>query len=154
MSHLSWVQNSPNNFDLDPQPWPTILNIDLWPWPLKSLTLIHDLKLWPLWPWPLWPWTTISDTKLKTEIFTFLMLVTLTFYLWPWPSNSSEIWWSLICVPMFGSVGPMVQSAECKQTHTQTDGWTLPKILPLPLRQEAVMVDSTIKCYTGRKENP
>ncbi len=73
-----------------------------------------------LWPWPLrpWPWTTFSDTKLKTRIFTFLTLVTLTFDLWR--SNSSEIWWSFMCVPKFRSVGPTVQRAESKQTGTHT----------------------------------
>ena len=70
VSHLprvNGVQSSPNKFDLDLDP------CDLWPWPL-----------WP-WPWHswLWPWTTFSGTRLKTRIFTFLTLVTLTFDLWP-----------------------------------------------------------------------
>ena len=53
-------------------------------------------------------------------------LVTLTFALWPWPSNSSEISSRLIPVSNFVTLGQSVQSWECSQTdthtHRQTDG--------------------------------
>ncbi len=70
--------------------------------------------------------------------------MTLTFDLWPWPSNLYKIWWSLMSVSNFRSVGPSVQSAECKQTHRQTDTRTLPKILPLLLTREVIMALSIL----------
>ena len=101
----------------------TTLTLTLRLWPLTFVTL--TLTLVNL-TYDLWPWTTFSDTRLKTEFFTFLALVTLTFDLWPWPSNLSDIWWSLMCVPNFRSVGPMVWPWERRQkdgqTHTQTHG--------------------------------
>ena len=62
---------------------------------------------------------------------------------WPWPSNLSEIWWSIMCVANFRCIGPMVQPAERKQAHTKTQTHThrrtLPKILPLLLTREVKM---------------
>ena len=90
--------------DLDPRnlwSWPTTFALDpdtctLWPWPLINDNGPCNLWPWPLWPWPWpsWPWprTTFSDTRLKTRIFKFFTLVTLTFDLWPWPSTLFEIW--------------------------------------------------------------
>ncbi len=65
----------------------------------------------------------IQVTPSKSPKITFINMVTLTFDLWPWPSNSSEIWWSLLCVQNVSSIGRTVQPAELKQTqkHTQTD---------------------------------
>ena len=111
VSHLprvDGVQNSPNNFDLNP------------------VTLTYDLDLWPWWPWPWplrpWPWTIFSETRLKTGFFIFLTLVTLTFDLWPWPSNLSKIWLSSMRAPNFRSVGPTVQPCRAQtDTHTHTD---------------------------------
>ncbi len=94
VSHLlrtDGVQNSPTNFDINP----VTLTFDLNPCDLNPgpsfLKLGWKLEFLHFWPW------------------------------WPWPSNLSEIWWSLMCAPIFRSVGPTVQFAECKQTHTQTD---------------------------------
>ncbi len=78
MSHLpqvNGVQNFPNNFNLDT----TTLTFDFCDLDpdeldLRPLTLTYDLD-----PLDIDPWTTFSDTRLKTGIFTFLTLVTLTF---------------------------------------------------------------------------
>ncbi len=55
----------------------------------------------------------------------------------------------------FRSVGPTVQPAERKQTNTQThiqgDTWTLPKILPLPLKREVIKVNQT---YQNTQRSP
>ncbi len=48
-------------------------------------------------------------------------MATLTFDLWPWPSNSSEISSWSTRAPNFGLVCQTVQSWESWQTHTQTD---------------------------------
>ncbi len=103
VSHLvrvDGVKAPPNKFDLDPVA--LTYNLDIWPWP----------------QWP-WPWTHMTTFSLAENWnFNIFTLVTLTFDLLPWPSNSFEIWWSLICVPNFRAVGPTVQPAKCKQTHT------------------------------------
>ena len=88
------VQNSPNNFDLDP----VILTYYLWPWPatLTLVTLTLDHLFW---------------IRLKTGIFTFLTLVTLTFNL----GLQSSPWYD------FRSIGPAVQPVERNQTDKQTN---------------------------------
>ncbi len=60
------------------------------------------------------------NAQVKLPEITFFDLVTLTFDLWPWPSNSFEILSKYTAVPNIGSVGPMVQSWERRQTHTRT----------------------------------
>ncbi len=85
-----------------------IFDLDLRPWPLRPVTLTYDLDLFDH-DLDLGPPFLILGWKLE-----FL-------HLWPWPSNSSKIWWSLMCVPNFRSVGPAIQPAERKQTNTHTD---------------------------------
>ena len=134
--------------------WGTKLPKQLWPWP-------YDCDLWPLWPWhwPSWTWPTTFDLdprpwpltlvtltftldhlfwhKAENWIFfTFLTLVTLTFDLWPWPSNSSYIWWFLMCVPNFRSIGTTVWPWERRQMDRHTHRHMGPIILPLPLTWE------------------
>ncbi len=46
--------------------------------------------------------------------------------------------------PNFRSVGSRVQPVERKQTDRQTDGRTLPKILPLPLMREVNKLFPTV----------
>ncbi len=52
---------------------------------------------------------------------TFFNLVTLTFDLWPWHSNSSEIISRYIRHPNFESICPTVHTGESWQTHRHTD---------------------------------
>ncbi len=111
----------------------TTLTLTLPPLPLTFVTfmnLTYDLWLWPTtfvtltltsWPWPF----LILGWKLEFSHF----------WLWPWPPNLFEIWWWLMCVLNFGTVGPAVEPAEQstnrqrdRQTHTHR--WTVPKILP------------------------
>ncbi len=126
------------------------LTYGLWPWPLRYLTLTHDLSLWP---WPLRPLILTDDLNLylcdldldpcdldlgPSFLILGWKLGFLHFYLgdldlWPWPSNSSEIWWSLKFVPNCRFVGPTVQPVERKQTHWQTDAT---ESLPLTLTWE------------------
>ncbi len=82
---------------------------------------------------------TFPDTRLKTGIFTFLTLVTLTIYLWHWPSNLSQTCWSLMCVLKF-SIHRYNGSACRAQADGQTDRHiqTLLKILPLLLMREVL----------------
>ncbi len=59
----------------------------------------------------------------ETSEITFFNLVTLTFDLWPWPSNSFEILWRSMPPPNFGSLCQTFQLWERSQTgaHTHTD---------------------------------
>ncbi len=103
VSHLprvDGVQNSSNNFNLD----------------LRPLTLTCDLCVLDLDPHDLDP----HHLDLRPP---FLKLGWKLEFLhfWPWPSNSSEIWCSLMCALNFRSIGPMVQHAVCRQTDTQTN---------------------------------
>ena len=108
------------DLDLDPH------NLNIRLWPLRPLTLTYDPDLWPWplwpWPWPSWPWprTTFFILGWKLEFSHFLPW-------WPWPLTYDidlQTWLRydvpLMCVPSFRSVGPMVQPAQCKQTHTHT----------------------------------
>ncbi len=120
------------------------LTSDLWPWPMTFTLCDLYIDLWPM---------------ILNLIFMTLTLVTLTldhlfwysaenwyFYifdlgnleLWPWPSNSFKVWWSLMCALNSRSVGPTVQPSACKQMDTQTDRRMLLKILPLPLTWELI----------------
>ncbi len=56
----------------------------------------------------------------ETSEITFFNLATLTFDLWPWPSNSSEILSRSTPPPNFGSVCQTVQPWERSQTDTRT----------------------------------
>ena len=67
----------------------------------------------------------IGHTIEKVRKSRFFRMATLTFDLWPWPSNSSEILSRSIPTPNFRSVAQSVQPWECwltdRHTHTQTD---------------------------------
>ena len=56
----------------------------------------------------------------ETSKITFFNLATLTFDLWPWPLNLSEIISRSTPPPNFGSVCQMVQPWERSQTGTHT----------------------------------
>ncbi len=55
-----------------------------------------------------------------TSKITFCNLTTLTFDLWPWPSNSSEMLLRYTPTPNYRPVCQRVQTWECWQTNTQT----------------------------------
>ncbi len=59
----------------------------------------------------------------ETSEITFFNLVSLTFDLWPWPSNSSKILSSSMPPPNIGCVCQTVQPWERSQTDRHTD-WT------------------------------
>ena len=75
-------------------------------------------------------------------------LLNLTFYLWPWPSNSSERSSMPIPVPIFRSVCQFVCPWERWQTHRQTG----PILLPRPLMWEVnisaiiILIEPTTNC--------
>ena len=58
----------------------------------------------------------------ETQKIMFFLMATLTFDLWPWHSNLSEILSRWIPLPNFGSVHETVQAWERWQTDRQTDG--------------------------------
>ncbi len=62
----------------------------------------------------------------ETPKITFFNLATLTFDLWPWPSNSSEIYLRSIPILNYRSVRETVRSWERqltdRRTHTETHG--------------------------------
>ena len=60
----------------------------------------------------------------ETPNITFFILTTLTFDLWPWPSNSSEISSKSIPIVNFRSIQQTVWLGECRLTDRQTDGQT------------------------------
>ncbi len=78
-------------------------------------------------------WTVHSFSPLYASKITFFNLVTLTFDLWPWVSNSSEILSRYTPPPILVSVCQTVRLWECSQTGGQMDRRTVPKTLPRPL---------------------
>ena len=90
----------------------------------------HDAMSWRhdviLWRHDVIPWCHITSQchtmmqKLKTHHITIFDLVTLTFDLWPWPSNLSGILSRSIPVSNFVTVRQSVQPWECPETDRQT----------------------------------
>ncbi len=66
----------------------------------------------------------IGHTIGKSRKITFFKIATLTFDLWPWPSNLSEVLSKAMFLPNFRSVAQTVQSWERWQTDRQTDAHT------------------------------
>ena len=70
--------------------------------------------------------------------------------LWPRPSNSSEIWWSLMRASNFRSAGPTVQPVERKQTGRHTYRRKLQKRLPLSLTREVKIILECILFFKAK----
>ena len=62
--------------------------------------------------------------KMSENHVFFFKMASLTFDLWPWPSNLSEILSKAMFLPNFRSVSQTVQLWEHWQTHRQTDRHT------------------------------
>ncbi len=80
-------------------------------------------------------WLCVIQPSETLEI-TFFNLATLTFDLWPWPSNSFEILSRSMPPPNFGSVCQTVQPWERWLTDRQTDTHTGPILYPWSLTRE------------------
>ncbi len=74
---------------------------------------------------------------------TFFNMATLTFDLWPWPSNSSKIFSRSMSLPIFGSVCQTIQPWERWITDRQTDTHTGPILYPRPLTREGITLVQT-----------
>ncbi len=91
-----------------------------------DVTWRHDVMLWcHMTSGVMTNWLCVIHPSETSEI-TFFNLATLTFDLWPWPSNSSEILSRSMPPPNFGSVCQTVQPLERwmtdRRTHGHTDG--------------------------------
>ncbi len=107
----------------------------VWRWDVMVTS--HDVVTsWRDVRWPVLSWQNVQRlTHQKLWKITFFNLVTLTFDLWPWPSNSSEILPRSITKPNFATVCQTVQPWEHSQTHRQTG----PIPYPRPLTREGTM---------------
>ncbi len=81
-------------------------------------------------------------TPLGSPKITFFKMATLTFDLWPWPSNSTEIWQAMF-TPNFRSVRQTVQTGERQWTDTQTG----PILYPRPLTREGKISSSALRRF-------
>ncbi len=89
--------------------------------PMMSRLRRNVTHLW----WCTFRWHCMTEQKPLIGKSRFFNLVTFTFDLWPWPSNSAEILSRSLCLPIFVSICQTVQPRERwitdRHTHRQTD---------------------------------